>query len=150
MREDIVCKSGEILCNEGDYEHFMYDILSGSVEIIKDYGLNTQRVIATLNEGFVGEMGMNSENPRTATVVAQTDCHLVKIDAKSMDEYLQENPEKSINLLRQLTQRLRELDKKYIESCQVISDYLDLKDFEGDKSGIISRMQEFKDILNNR
>lgn len=149
MEKEIVCKKGKILCNEGEYEHFMYDIIEGSVEVIKDYELTTQRVIATLDSGFIGEMGMNNDNPRTATVIAATDCRLVKIDATSMDDYLLKNPEKTIALLRQLSARLRELDRKYLESAQVISDYLSAGE-DADKTGIISRMQEFKDILASR
>lgn len=150
MEKEIVCKSGKILCNEGEYEHFMYDILEGSVDVIKDYDLVTERTIATLDSGFVGEMGMYRDKLRTATVIAATDCRLVRIDADSMDDYLMKNPEKCISLLKQLASRLREVDRKYLESAQVISDYLDMRESDMDKSGIISRMQEFKDILNSR
>lgn len=143
MIEKIVFNEGDVLCNEGAYEDYMYDIIGGTLLVYKDYQMPTQRLIAEISTGFVGEMGMIDKFPRTASVVASSTVRAVKIDAAGVDTYLKENPQKSLPLLKMLAQRLREVDKKYLSACQTISDYLDAAD---DKSGIISRMQEYADI----
>lgn len=101
-------KAGDDIFHEGDEGTEMYIIQEGEIEIVKDYGDQSQR-LALLEVGdFFGEMSLLEETPRAATARAVTDYELVRIDYSTFDQMVQENPEIAIRMLRKLSHRLRE------------------------------------------
>ena len=109
---------GEVIFNKGDLEPFMYDIHSGKVGIYSDYGTPQQVLLAELSESdFIGEMGLVEGSPRSATAVAlEQNTRLQKVDAETFDEYFRERPAKVLMLMQQLSGRLRQLNKEYLEA----------------------------------
>ncbi len=74
-----VFQPGEDLMVEGDKGKFAYIIESGHVEILVKR--NNQLIqVGTRGEGsIIGEMAMLDDQPRTATVRATSECHVVEI-----------------------------------------------------------------------
>lgn len=86
---------------------------------------NKQVTIAIIGEGEVfGEMGIVSEKPRSATVVAIDDLETTKITYNEFLELLTKNPDEGIKYLRVLFERMREsssnmdIQKKLMDSAQ--------------------------------
>lgn len=101
-------KAGDDIFHEGDEGTEMYIIQEGEIEIVRDYGDQSQR-LALLEVGdFFGEMSLLEETPRAASARAVTDYELVRIDYSTFDQMVQENPEIAIRMLRKLSHRLRE------------------------------------------
>jgi CRP-like cAMP-binding protein len=101
-------KAGDDIFQEGDEGMEMYIIQEGEIEIVKEFGDQSQR-LALLEVGdFFGEMSLLEETPRAATARAVTDYVLVRIDYSTFDQMVQENPEIAIRMLRKLSHRLRE------------------------------------------
>ena len=72
---------GKIIVTEGEIDDTFYIILSGKAKISKD-----GNPIATVGVGeCFGEMAYICSQPRSASVVADTDCILMKISATLMD-----------------------------------------------------------------
>jgi serine/threonine protein kinase len=68
---------GKVLVSEGEIDDSFYIVLGGYAEVMKD-----DRKIAVINRGeCFGEMAYLVDQTRTATVVAGTDCILMKISA---------------------------------------------------------------------
>jgi CRP-like cAMP-binding protein len=64
---------GELLWDEGESSDCLFFIVNGYCDVEKD-----GKVISTLGPGqFVGEMGLIQTLPRTASVKAMNDCHLL-------------------------------------------------------------------------
>lgn len=62
---------GEIIFKEGDKAEFVYSVIHGNVEIIKEDVDGGEKVIARLGQGdYFGEMAMTSNKPRNATAKA--------------------------------------------------------------------------------
>jgi len=62
--------AGQPLFQAGDEGHLMFVLTTGSAEVIVN-----NRVVETLQHGsIVGEMGIVSPGPRSASVVATSDC----------------------------------------------------------------------------
>lgn len=136
MRETKFFKSGEVIIRENTWEMKMYEIKAGSVEVVVNYGSDKAQKINVLGEGdSFGEMGLFEARMRSATVVAIEDTKVEVIDAESLGEYFKNSPEKILGILQQMSVRLREISKKYGETCQTISEYVDKeKKSQGGKS----------------
>jgi CRP-like cAMP-binding protein len=66
---------GQILMKQGDYSTELIGIEEGTAVVERD-----GRQIATLNEGdVIGEMGLLSREPRTATVIASSPMRVMKL-----------------------------------------------------------------------
>ena len=74
-------KKGKVVVAEGEIDDSFYVLLSGKAVVQK----NGNR-IATIGRGeCFGEMAFLSGQARTASVVAETDCNLIKISATLLD-----------------------------------------------------------------
>jgi CRP/FNR family transcriptional regulator, cyclic AMP receptor protein len=66
---------GQILMKEGDYSTELIGIEEGTADVVRD-----GNKIASLKEGdVIGEMGLLSREPRSATVVATSPMRVVKL-----------------------------------------------------------------------
>ena len=73
---------GKVIVTEGDIDDTFYILLNGKVKIRKN-----GKVIAKIRAGeCFGEMAYIAGQPRSADVVAQTDCILMKISATLIDK----------------------------------------------------------------
>ena len=73
---------GEVIVAEGDIDDTFYIILDGSVKIKK----NDKDIASIVAGECFGEMAYISGQARTATVLAETDCILIKISSTLMDK----------------------------------------------------------------
>ena len=95
--------AGQPLFSEGEEGHRMYVLTTGHAEVIVN-----NRVVETLQHGnIVGEMGIVSPGPRSATVVATSDCEFVAIDEKRFTYLVQQTPFFATQVMRVLAERLR-------------------------------------------
>ncbi|MGB8167567.1 MAG: cyclic nucleotide-binding domain-containing protein, partial [Chthoniobacteraceae bacterium] len=95
---------GEKVIEQGASGQSMFVLLHGEAEVF--VGANgAQTLVATLRTGdYCGEMSLLTGEPRSATVVARTDCEMWEIDKNTMGELLQENE----TLVQQLGEILAE------------------------------------------
>ncbi len=95
--------AGGTLFREGDDGHLMYVLSIGSAEVVVG-----NRVVERLQHGsVVGEMGIVSPGPRSATVVAIEDCEFVEIDEKRFQFLVQQTPYFALQIMRLMAERLR-------------------------------------------
>ncbi|MBK7414270.1 MAG: Crp/Fnr family transcriptional regulator [Dechloromonas sp.] len=95
--------AGQPLFSEGDEGHRLYVLTTGNAEIIVN-----NRVVETIQHGnIVGEMGLVSPGPRSASVVALTDCEFVAVDEKRFQYLVQQTPFFAMQVMRVLAERLR-------------------------------------------
>ena len=119
-----------VICREGEIGHCMYCINNGRVAVYSGYGTANERKLAELKEGeFFGEMELIENTPRSATVVALEDGTLLNVitDDNFLD-FFEENSVKVFLMLKQLSQRLRNTTKDYLEVCRTIYEYTEKDD----------------------
>lgn len=113
---------GEVIFAEGSYEEAMYEITSGNVGIYARYGTPEQTLLATLGSGETfGEMGLVEFRARSATAVALQDG--TETDVVNADEfatYLKDQPDKVLDIMRQISVRLRKTNQKYEDACRTV------------------------------
>ena len=114
----------QVIFREGDNATTMYDILSGKVGIYKNYGAENEQQIIVMEAGQVfGEMGMIEYYPRSATAVALEDTVVEELGESELRDYFKTRPEKLLQLMKVLSQRVRETTQKYMDVCRTINDH---------------------------
>ncbi len=99
--------AGQALFREGEDGHMMYVLTTGNAEVIVN-----NRVVETLQHGsIVGEMGIVSPGPRSASVVATTDCEFVAVDEKRFQFLVQQTPFFATQVMRVMAERLRAVNQ---------------------------------------
>jgi small-conductance mechanosensitive channel/CRP-like cAMP-binding protein len=93
---------GEKVIQQGAPGESMFILLSGEADVFVNAAGHLTKV-ATLHTGdYCGEMSLLTGEPRSATVVAQTDCEMWEIDKPVVADLLQENE----TLVQQLSEML--------------------------------------------
>jgi CRP-like cAMP-binding protein len=99
--------AGESLFSEDEDGQMMYVLTVGTAEVIVN-----NRVVETLTHGsIVGEMGIVSPGPRSASVVALSDCEFVAVDEKRFQFLVQQTPFFATQVMRVMADRLRKLNQ---------------------------------------
>ena len=117
----LVFKKGDVIFRQGDYSEVMFDIAKGKVGVFADYETETVQQLAELKAGdFLGEMGMIEVYPRSATAVAlEDDTTLTEIGEDDLNEFFKDKPEKLLQIMKQMSERLRVVNQKYLNACRV-------------------------------
>ncbi len=114
-----VCKKGTMLFKEGGPGKHMYFIMSGKVRIYKKTGKKIV-VFAELGKGdFFGEMSLLISENRRANAEALTQSKIYSINKKTVDSLLTNNPEFSLELIKEVIKRLRRADKFLIQAFEM-------------------------------
>jgi len=101
-----------ILINEGDRSDSLYVILSGKVKVYLADEDGKEMVLNTQGPGeYFGEI-MLDEGPRSASVMTLEPSKFSIVSREQFNQFLAENPEVSLELVRSLIHRVRELTKK--------------------------------------
>ena len=113
-------RKGQIIFRQGDEGNYMYAIHYGSVGIYLDYGTAEEKKLTTLySNTFFGEMGLISDEKRSATAVVEEDGTLLEtIRAENLESLFKSNPLKIDMILNHLSHRLRRLTQDYVEACR--------------------------------
>jgi CRP-like cAMP-binding protein len=105
---------GDTLIRAGDPSDSAFVILEGTVEFLGGTG-DDEFVIGTAGPHLmIGEMGVIMNAPRTINVRARDHVRVLKISAPV---FLSENPDVSLDMMRQLSERLAATTKR-LEAAQ--------------------------------
>lgn len=103
--------AGEILFRQGDDGDAAYIVIEGHVDVLVTSD-ETDTVVAQLGKNaFVGDMGVISDMPRTATIRAQTDLVTLRIRKEHMMEMVRDSQELALAVLREVVARLAKTTK---------------------------------------
>lgn len=103
----IKIKAGAALFQEGDEGRMMYVLATGNADVLVG-----NRVVEQLQHGsIVGEISIVLPGPRSASVVARTDCEFVEVDEKRFQFLVQQTPFFAIQVMRVMAERLRKANQ---------------------------------------
>lgn len=89
----------------------LYVLTEGRVKVVL-YGPSGREVIlSTFKPGdFFGEMSLLDNQPRSANVIAIEDSRMLVLDRQSFAKHLSQNPKTALNVLSEMSKRLRRAD----------------------------------------
>lgn len=111
--KSVFCKQGEIIISEGEVGDCLYIIREGRVKVVVNAGMGEDEIVLSyLTDGdYFGEMALITGEPRSATVIAETDTHLWQLDKNDFDAMVLNNPSITLSLTHMLSQRLKMANK---------------------------------------
>lgn len=100
---------GQIIFQEGEPGDRLYIIAQGQADI-----LVKGQVLETVGPGdILGEMALVDDEPRSAMVIARTDCLLTRISRQHFLTLVQRTPAFALQVMRVMAQRLRRANERY-------------------------------------
>ncbi len=107
--------AGQYVVKSGESGQTMYIVMAGEVEI-----LDGSIILEVAGPGsMVGELALIDDEPRSASVVAKTDCQLVPVDRKRFQYMTQETPFFALAVMKVLADRLRNKNVRTRSSLQM-------------------------------
>lgn len=107
---------GGILMIEGSDPEDVQLVRRGRVKVSYDTEDGREVLLAVRGPGaLLGELSAIDGEPRVATVTAIEDVEVVSVGVAEFQGFLRSHPDAAVGLLRGLTRRLRESDRKRVE-----------------------------------
>jgi CRP-like cAMP-binding protein len=106
--DEVRATAGQAIVTEGAAGAEFFVILDGTARVER----HGAKVAELGPGGFFGDLALLDRAPRNASVIAETDMDLVKLDQRAFDELLDSAPGFAKKLLAGLARRLRAEDAK--------------------------------------
>lgn len=101
---------GDVIVRQGKPGDCMFEILEGTVEVLREKE-GKETCLAVLSRGdFFGEMAIFEREVRSATVRAMGEVRAITIDKKTLLRRISEDPSLAFRIIEKLANRIRELD----------------------------------------
>jgi CRP/FNR family transcriptional regulator, cyclic AMP receptor protein len=114
---------GMLVLAEGAEADSLYFLMSGSVKVNMSDTEGEEVILAILKQGdFFGEMAIIDEHPRSANIITLEPCEMVVMEKNEFLKGLSNNFDLTLQIMRSLSRRLREADKR-IESLALVNVY---------------------------
>jgi CRP-like cAMP-binding protein len=104
VSSEVEAEAGKLIFSQGDLGDSLYVVVDGCVRVHD--GNHTLNTLGT-SEVF-GEMALLDPAPRLASVTAEDDTRLLRIDQESFFELMEDQPQVAQGVIRVLTRRLRD------------------------------------------
>jgi CRP-like cAMP-binding protein len=142
--EKKVVAANDVVFEENALSTELYLILDGQVQIFKKVGTEGKKILAVLEKGAVfGEGSLLSDKPRSASAVALTDVHVLVLEKKKFDLYIEQDPKSAsvllLALLKIVNQRLQWSNQELVtlyDVAQIIGEH------RNDLNGLLGEISE--------
>lgn len=124
-------KKGEVIFLEGDMGNTMFQIQEGTVSIYVGYAEEDQLLLTKIgNDRLFGEIAVIEACPRSTTAVANEEVRALEISSDEVMDYFRTQPDRIMEILKNLSRRLRELTSDYADACNTVREIGDSLDKE--------------------
>ena len=117
LSQDCSYTRGTKIISEGEKDGRLFVIISGEVEVVKNFGQKTEKCLRRLGAlSYFGEMALIDDLIRSASVIARQDTRALCIDQWDLRKEIAKYPVLAIELLQMLNRRLRALEKSFVNT----------------------------------
>ncbi len=113
--ERVMFSSGQHFFAQGDPSDAAYVLLQGKANVVIQTPNGPLQVAQFSSNDLLGEMGILSDSPRSASIVADGDVTALRIDKRVFLELLGQFPQMSVAVMRELAKRLERTNAKLAE-----------------------------------
>ena len=102
--------AGQPVFLAGDTGRVMFVLIEGQADVVVG-----GEVVESAGRGaIIGEMALIDSEPRSATVVARTDCRLLPIGVERFDALIQKTPDFARQVMKVMADRIRSMNKRNV------------------------------------
>jgi CRP-like cAMP-binding protein len=112
--ERVQFASGQRFFSQGDASDAAYVILDGRASVLLNTPGGDIQVAELGSNALVGEMGILSDTPRSATIMASEPTTALRIDKRVFLELLAQFPQMSLAIMRELAKRLERTNAQLV------------------------------------
>lgn len=112
--ERVQFAGGQRFFSQGDASDAAYVILDGRAHVLLNTPHGEIQVAELGDNSLVGEMGILSDTPRSATIMAAEPTTALRIDKRVFLELLAQFPQMSLAVMRELAQRLERTNAQLV------------------------------------
>lgn len=106
-------EAGVYVFYEGAPGDSLYLVMEGELSVVKGLGNENEYTLDKMETGsYVGEIALIDRAPRSASIRAETECRLLKMDGHDFNHILMSRPVVIINACKVLTHRIRDLERR--------------------------------------
>jgi CRP/FNR family transcriptional regulator, cyclic AMP receptor protein len=106
LADEVDLKAGHVLMRQGDIGREFFVVIEGEVEVERD-----GRIVATVGPGgFVGDIALVTERPRTATVTTTRPSRFLVVGHREFHTLMDEFPSIRMSILESMAMMLRDLE----------------------------------------
>jgi len=115
-RNAVIMPRGAVIFAEGEDGANMFVLIQGRADI----SVGGETLESAVPGSLLGEMALVSSAPRSATVVASTECKLVPVDVRQFDLLARESPEFARHVMTVMALRLWHTNERLREVLKEI------------------------------
>jgi CRP-like cAMP-binding protein len=104
--ERVQFAQGQRFFSQGDAADAAYVLLAGKADVVLNTPNGEIKVAELAHNALVGEMGILSDAPRSATIVASEPTTALRIDKRVFLELLTQFPQMALAVMREIASRL--------------------------------------------
>jgi CRP-like cAMP-binding protein len=136
----LLYETGETVVRQGQHGEELYLCLQGELSVLHaPAGMGSGREVATLEPGGVfGELSLLTGAPRSASVVAKTQCELLTIGKSALAPVLATQPALAERLSARLAERQAELG-----ALALVEQTADRSTLEEQQGQLLKRIRQF-------
>jgi len=112
--ERVQFAGGQRFFSQGDPSDAAYVILDGRANVLLNTASGDIQVAELGSNALVGEMGILSDTPRSATIMAAEPTTALRIDKRVFLELLAQFPQMSLAIMRELAKRLERTNAQLV------------------------------------
>jgi CRP-like cAMP-binding protein len=112
--ERVQFASGQRFFSQGDAADAAYVILEGRADVTLNTPTGEIKVAELAKNALVGEMGILSDSPRSATITAAESTTALRIDKRVFLELLTQFPQMSLAIMREIASRLEKTNAQLV------------------------------------
>jgi signal transduction histidine kinase len=111
--------SGDVIFAEGTPADKFYILLSGTVEVWKDYQAEERDLLALHSAGHLfGEMALIDDLPRSATVVARGPVRLLSMGREDFHRIITSNSSIALSIMRSVSSMVRLSNQSFVDNLR--------------------------------
>jgi CRP/FNR family cyclic AMP-dependent transcriptional regulator len=116
--ERMTFPAGQELFHQGDHGDAMYVILDGVADVLIETPAGQIAIAELKKNGFVGEIALLCDVPRTATIKAREQLVTLKISKDMFYRLVAEFPQMAVEVMRTLAHRVEDTNQKLREATK--------------------------------
>jgi signal transduction histidine kinase len=147
--------TGGIVFLEGSAADKFYIVVSGAVEVWKDYNKSNAEMLAVHGPGHMfGEMALIDDKPRSATIASGAPSVLLHIRRNDFQKIIKENASIALSVMRSVSEMVRKSNESFVEglreqNVELERAYKELKETQGEliRAEKLSAVGKFSSLI---